>query len=464
MRKIAPVLAVILAVCFVVVRPAYAADDMLSGGPAVFTPCFNSTNTSLPAGKVSVKYPYGGNTVGPLASGTYSSHRVYGLYDFAIEPGTMGQVFLTSNFGFYFSYFGVTSSSPGFTDLPAGLYPVATYDLVVYYGDGSQDASASVGTVTTEDFVPAKVSGYSYTTPVGRSFKVVVNASAEKPITGFACRTMNEFLCYAGDSLGLGTIQAPRLVIASPRLIYASAPGELEGLENIADSITAGNQILSAMYGDIMAICQAIYERCGDMLEAQNLANQYFAQLLPLIESVLASQNSTNNKIDQLYNYLHSAFAQLETAIELGFTSVVDAINDQTTALILYFDSVFQAGVNQGAQEGANNVQSGMDNVQGVNDNYHAQAFAQFDKLVGNFNGFSEAPLAGITLASSLFVQLWTLWGDYEVYWAFPLTLAICLVLVGRISRTGGKRYSGSGRGQGRGGGKGSGKGSANSA
>lgn len=63
-----------------------------------------------------------------------------------------------------------------------------------------------------------------------------------------------------------------------------------------------------------------------------------------------------------------------------------------------------------------------------------------FNKLdVGNFT-FHSGLIAGFAMVSGIFMDLWRAMGDAAVAYVFPLTLGVVLMLLGRISRTGGKR------------------------
>lgn len=63
-----------------------------------------------------------------------------------------------------------------------------------------------------------------------------------------------------------------------------------------------------------------------------------------------------------------------------------------------------------------------------------------FNKLdVGNFT-FHSGLIAGFAMVSGIFMDLWRGMGDAAVAYVFPLILGVVLMLLGRISRTGGKR------------------------
>lgn len=65
-----------------------------------------------------------------------------------------------------------------------------------------------------------------------------------------------------------------------------------------------------------------------------------------------------------------------------------------------------------------------------------------FNKLdVGNFT-FHSGLIAGFAMVSGIFMDLWRGMGDAAVAYVFPLTLGVVLLLLGRISRFGGRSSS----------------------
>ena len=107
--------------------------------------------------------------------------------------------------------------------------------------------------------------------------------------------------------------------IPSFQVVATEKSGDLVELENIANGIAEQNNILSAMYGDIIAVLNSIYSRTGDMLSAQQLANSYFQQV---VQSVSQIQNTTAD----IYSLLGTQFALLIDTINSGVVSVTDAI------------------------------------------------------------------------------------------------------------------------------------------
>lgn len=124
-----------------------------------------------------------------------------------------------------------------------------------------------------------------------------------------------------------------RFYIPSASLIATESSGELEALETIADDIAQQTEILQGMYADIIAICNAIYQRCGDMVTAQNLTNEYFAQIVPIVQSL----NTTTSNI---YTLLGTQFALLISTLQQESLSIQQAIADAELRLEEYLKPV----------------------------------------------------------------------------------------------------------------------------
>ncbi len=113
------------------------------------------------------------------------------------------------------------------------------------------------------------------------------------------------------------------LYIPSVSVVGVASSEELSALEGMADQIAAQNEILNAMYGDIVSICNQIYQVCGDMVEAQNLTNQYFSQIIPIL-------NTMNATTSNIYVLLQNQFALLLAAIERESGNLQDVIIDES--------------------------------------------------------------------------------------------------------------------------------------
>lgn len=120
------------------------------------------------------------------------------------------------------------------------------------------------------------------------------------------------------------------LKITSLQVIQSSAPtAELNQLKDIAAGIAQSNQILSAMYGDILAVCNSIYERTGSILEAQQKTNELFSSIIPIL-------NSLNTNVANIYSTLNTYFNLVIKAIDNQTVTLDQSIKDAEKALETY--------------------------------------------------------------------------------------------------------------------------------
>lgn len=232
---------------------------------------------------------------------------------------------------------------------------------------------------------------------------------------------------YADYRNGNSTVD---VVFTSFRVISTSAPSaELSQLQDIAKGIAESNQILSAMYGDILAVCNSIYERTGDLLTAQNLTNQYFASIIPLLNNI---SSTTSN----IYSLLSTQFSILISTIQSESDDIQAAINAAIDRMIAYLDGAFSSSVNPALPGTSEDINTGVDSWNQAESGYQSNASERFQSITADFSGFSGDVLSGIGLASTLFQRVWNALGSYVVLYTVPLTLSLCLLVVGRVSRS----------------------------
>lgn len=200
-------------------------------------------------------------------------------------------------------------------------------------------------------------------------------------------------------------------------------------LEEIAWSVAEQNNILSAMYADILAVCNSIYDRTGSILEAQNLTNQYFAAIIPLLNNI---SSTTSN----IYSLLSTQFSLLISTIESESDDIQSAINAAVDKMIAYLDNVFSSSVNPALPGTSEDINTGVDSWNQAESGYQSTAAERFESITADFSGFSGDVLSGIGLASTLFQRVWNALGAYVVLYTVPLTLSLCLLVVGRVSRS----------------------------
>lgn len=233
-----------------------------------------------------------------------------------------------------------------------------------------------------------------------------------------------------------------KVAVTSFRVIGTDASSAvISGLEEIARGIAEMNDTLSAMYADILAVCNAIYDRTGDLLTAQQLSNEYFKSIVPFISNI---SSTTSN----IYTLLGQQFSLLISTIQTESDDIQATINAAIDKMIAYLDNAFNSSVNPALPGTSKDITTNNDTVHNAESDYQSMAADRFDSISADFSGFDGSILSGVALGGSLFQRLWNVLGDYVILYTFPLTLSICLVVVGRLSRNasrsgGGKKKDG---------------------
>lgn len=117
--------------------------------------------------------------------------------------------------------------------------------------------------------------------------------------------------------------------VTSFRVVSTASNAELDALEDMATNIAAQNQILSQFYGDIVAVCNQIYQRLGDIQVAQEEANRLFSNVISLL-------NTTNGKIEAINMAMSTYFELLINQLKQEGIDTRTAISDAEARLELY--------------------------------------------------------------------------------------------------------------------------------
>lgn len=321
--------------------------------------------------------------------------------------------------GFYVSYyFEILNTSYDLT-ITGDPSNSSAYSCIYYNSAGTQ--GTVIGGPTVTNFTPASTT--SSTVTPGITLKCNFEGSSELPINrlSITCDYTNNFFIYPSSG------STKNLVITSASVVEVGSSEELQALQGLANQIAAQSQILSAMYGDIMEVLNAIYSRLGDMQETMNLANSYFNSMVNYL-------NSINTNTAQIYSLLQSQFQLLIAAINTASSDIQGAIAKQTEDLKTYFDSVFNSAVGT-LPDDTDSAQGVIDDAHENDEQYTADALGKFEEISATFQGFDGSVGSGVAVASTLFSRVWTAMGDYVIVYTFPLTLALALVIVGRLSR-----------------------------
>lgn len=192
---------------------------------------------------------------------------------------------------------------------------------------GSHAFEPSVGT-----FTPTFDSSYP---PAGDGLQIVaqfdVETSSTEPPIPYPITIQRLFFDNKTHYVKTGDVEKDvGLKITSLQVIQSSAPtAELNQLKDIAAGIAQSNQILSAMYGDILAVCNSIYERTGSILQAQQKTNELFSSIIPIL-------NSLNTNVANIYSTLNTYFNLVIKAIDNQTVTLDQSIKDAEKALETY--------------------------------------------------------------------------------------------------------------------------------
>ena len=192
---------------------------------------------------------------------------------------------------------------------------------------GSHAFDPSVGT-----FTPTFDSSYP---PAGDGLQIVaqfdVETSSTEPPIPYPITIQRLFFDNKTHYVKTADVEKDvGLKITSLQVIQSSAPtAELNQLKDIAAGIAQSNQILSAMYGDILAVCNSIYERTGSILEAQQKTNELFSSIIPIL-------NSLNTNVANIYSTLNTYFNLVIKAIDNQTVTLDQSIKDAEKALETY--------------------------------------------------------------------------------------------------------------------------------
>lgn len=231
------------------------------------------------------------------------------------EPTHIGR--LTGTVGFYTSYYFIAQSGVtqwNYMERPFTFYYEDSYGIS-HYDEVIPEVFEPTATVSTG------------LTP-GVLIKAKTNVEDGDSIYNLQLRSTGyQFNGTKGDSYSNYRIW---VYIPSMSIVTTETSAELEGLENIADSITAGNDILSAMYGDIMSILNKMYARMGDMLAVEEAMRDYLSNIDTWTQDI-------DLAVWEIHNLLGSEFDRLISTIETEGSDIEIAIIDSTDRLIALF-------------------------------------------------------------------------------------------------------------------------------
>lgn len=300
-----------LSLCFALCVPAFADDVSSSSFPFVFSTSTSSFGKDVQSGISSFIVPFDSESQG--ISWAYMT----------VPPSSVS---MTGSIGVYFSFFYFSSA----TGARQNKVPSAS-DFRLYGYDLAGTINA--GTVSLKLFSPS----FSYTSMSdGVSLVGRISASAGNPLErginfsngawSPSWELRNFTFVPVSGSFPAGDAG---LYVTSFRIVSSGVSADLDALEDMASEIANQSQILSQFYGDIVAVCNQIYLRLGDLQAAQEEANRLFSNVISLL-------NTTNSKIEAINMAMSTYFELLINQLKQEGIDTRSAIADAEARLETY--------------------------------------------------------------------------------------------------------------------------------
>lgn len=311
-----------LVLCFALSVSAFAAESVLSGTATVTFGYRQSSGSSW-----QTKTQNGTGSPWSISSGGSnlpgSPYNVHDYNALALKSLTLSGSLVPSGgtSSLYLSfYYYATSTASSQNHVPSAS------DFSLRFRDTSTNSYSS-SPVTVSLFAPSSdvVSMSDGVTVKARYTNspsspidnlILYNGSSDSSTPSFFLQSVSGSGSYA-------------IMITSFRVVSTTSNAELDALENMASNIAEQNQILSQFYGDIVAVCNQIYQRLGDLQAAQEEANALFSNVIKLL-------NTTNGKLDAINMAMSTYFELLINQLKQEGIDTRTAIADAEARLELY--------------------------------------------------------------------------------------------------------------------------------
>lgn len=308
-----------LVLCFALTLPALADETLLTGDATL------TLTTHRPS------YSSWDYTEQVISSGASAAEYRFTTGSYSVESFGWSIINLSSlipsdgEIGIYFSSY--YRSAEAFTQ---NKVPAAS-DFSLRYSLTSTQAGLSSSVSSVSLFEP--VSDYASVSD-GITIVAHVTNSVSDPISDLILYngTVSSSPAWFVNSISgdpFFTNQAGRLYVTSFRVVSTSSSAELDSLENMASAIAEQSEVLSQFYGDIVAVCNQIYQRLGDLQAAQEEANALFS-------SVISTLNTTNSKLTSINTAMSTYFELVLKSLANESLSIQDCIDDAEARLELY--------------------------------------------------------------------------------------------------------------------------------
>lgn len=306
-----------LVLCFALSVPALA-DNVISG-----MACFDY---SLYSGS------WSSHELGCLSSGTGRDFELFssalasraGWYRYYPKASSPSQILDTSaegTYGIYISCFYASNAGAKQNHVPSR----SDFSLVTTSSNIGFPSSNPVQSVRL--FAPS--SSYSSLSDGVTVMARFIQSNSDKITAWYVYNGSDNLPSWTFDSISGNFTQSVYLCVTNAQVVLTSSNAELDALENMASEISAQSQILSQFYGDIVAVCNQIYKRLGDLQAAQEECNRLFSNVISLL-------NTTNGKIEAINMAMSTYFELLLNQLMQEGIDIRTAIADAEARLELY--------------------------------------------------------------------------------------------------------------------------------
>lgn len=306
-----------LVLCFALSVPALA-DNVISG-----TACFDY---SLYSGS------WSSHELGCLSSGTGRDFELFssasasraGWYRYYPKASSPSQILDTSaegTYGIYISCFYASNAGAKQNHVPSRS------DFSLVYTSSNIGFPSSNPVQSVRLFAPS--SSYSSLSDGVTVMARFVQSKSDEITAWFVYNGSDNLPSWTFDSISGNFTQSVYLCVTNAQVVLTSSNAELDALENMASEISVQSQILSQFYGDIVAVCNQIYKRLGDLQAAQEESNRLFSNVISLL-------NTTNGKIEAINMAMSTYFELLLNQLTQEGIDIRTAIADAEARLELY--------------------------------------------------------------------------------------------------------------------------------
>lgn len=262
----------------------------------------------------------------PTSNYSFSKDFGYGVYDVALGRVSLGPALFPagSECGVYLSFYYSSNASANQSKAPSR----SDFSVAL---TSSDTGSVSVKPATSLSLFPPNSSRNSNSD--GASVVFRISNSVASPVSsvvliqGSSYPTVVPTFYFSGEFPNSSNYFF--LEVLSFRVVSTASNAELDALEDMASNIAAQNQILSQFYGDIVAVCNQIYQRLGDLQAAQEEANRLFSNVISLL-------NTTNSKIEAINMAMSTYFELLINQLKQEGIDTRTAIADAESRLETY--------------------------------------------------------------------------------------------------------------------------------